>query len=842
MKRFRYDSLGLRKQLILLIFIIFMPILALLLFTGYKQHQHALAEIEKTSNQLIRVFVEEQLNIVNQTRHFLGVLAHVPAVRNLDLAECNPFLKSIHQENPQYSTIVVASSEGVIDCSAIPLKQPIDVKDRSWFQRITESREFVIDHFIISRSAQKASLPFAFPVLNSEKKLMVAVGAAYDLEHYQEIFKKILLPRDSVILVMDKNEVVIHESVSKEQCFGKHLLECKYFGIPDYRKGSFDFKDTNGMERIYWFERLSVGQESNEIIILVGVSKQEIYLSAKHVLITNVSLMIVLASLCLGMAWFFGKKIILDPVNFLVNKIQRVQKGDLSSSNRVSVLSGDFRILAQAFDDMLNNLSKREVERDGALDALKKEIIEHKETLATLREKETHLRILFEQAADAIFVSNLNGTLTKVNKQACQSTGYTENEILKLKVSDIDVETSSSESFHEFAKNLSPDHPITIESAHRRKDGSVFPVEITIAFLQTHGGPQLLGIARDISDRKRAEKVLRESERRLRLMVENLPAGAVYVENDSEATWLNAEAERITGYARSELSTTTDWFNLLYGLDAARIRGYYDHDRIAGFPAPRVVSLRRKDGMTRDIEFVAYHHERGDIWLMHDITERRQAEMALRTSLEEKTALLKEVHHRVKNNLQIVTSLLNLQARQIQNPDALAVLQDTQGRIRSMALLHESLYREGHWGWVDGSAYLSHLCAHLNSAFGAATGRVRLRCQLAPVALGLDQAVPCGLIVNELVSNAFKHAFPGERRGEICVELHTEPDGRLTLAVIDDGVGLPPGLNLGQSETLGWQLVAGLAQQLGGSVEIRTDIGTAFHITLPASRSSEVSL
>lgn len=722
MKRFRYDSLGLRKQLMLLIFIIFMPILALLLFTGYEQHQHALAEIEKTSNQLIRVFVEEQLNIVNQTRHFLGVIAHVPAVRNLDLAECNPFLKSIHQENPQYSTIVAASSEGVIDCSAIPLKQSIDVKDRSWFQRITESREFVIDHFIISRSAQKASLPFAFPILNSEKKLMAVVGAAYDLENYQRIFKKIPLPRNSVILVMDKNEVVIHQSVSKEQCFGKHLFQCKGFGIPEYKKGSFNFKDSDGMERIYWFERLSVGQESNEIIILVGVSKQEIYSSAKHVLITNVSLMMVLASLCLGMAWFFGKKIILDPVNFLVSKIQHVQKGDFSSPNRVSVLPGEFLILAQAFDDMLNNLSDKEMERDGALDALKKEIIEHKETVTILRESENYLKVLFEQAADAIFVSNLDGSLIKVNKQACQSIGYTDDEMLKLSVSDVDATTPSPELFDRFAQNLSPDHPITTESAHRRKDGSIFPVEIRIALLQTHSGLQLLGIVRDI-------------------------------------------------------------------------------------------------------------------------TERRQAEKALRASLEEKTVLLKEVHHRVKNNLQIVTSLLNLQARQIQNPAALAALQDTQGRIRSMALLHESLYREGELGRINGAAYLTHLCAHLSTAFGAVDQqRVRLLHQLAPVTLTLDQAMPCGLIVNELVSNAFKHAFPSERSGEIRVELGAEPDGRLALAVIDDGVGLPPGLDLGHSETLGWQLVAGLARQLGGSIEIHTDIGTAFHITFPASHPSEVSL
>jgi diguanylate cyclase (GGDEF)-like protein/PAS domain S-box-containing protein len=505
MKLFRYHLLNLRKQLILLILMIFIPVLAILLFTGYKQHQDALEDIETKANQLIRIFIEEQLNIVNQTRHFLSIIAHVPAVRNLDLAECNQFLKEVHQDNPQYSTIVAANSEGMIDCCAIPLKQPINVKDRAWFQRVTESHDLVIDHFIISRSSQKASLPFAFPILDSDKKLMVAVGAAYDLEYYQTIFNKIPLPRNSVILVTDKNGMVLHPSSSNDPCFGKYLSECRGVAIPESNKGRFIFTDFDGVERIYWFERLAVGQASNEITLLVGISKQEIYSSARRMLIINISLIAVIASLCLGMAWFFGKRIILDPVNLLVHKTRRIEKGDLNPPSKVTLLPGEFRILGQAFDDMLHNLSQRETERDGALQALQQEIIEHKETLATLREQEDHLKILFEQAADAIFVSRLDGLLVKVNQKACRSIGYTEDEMLALNVSDVDAKIPSAEAFAQFAQTLSAEHPITVESMHRRKDGSTFPVEITIALLQTHTGPQVLGIARDITERKQAE-------------------------------------------------------------------------------------------------------------------------------------------------------------------------------------------------------------------------------------------------------------------------------------------------------------------------------------------------
>lgn len=238
-----------------------------------------------------------------------------------------------------------------------------------------------------------------------------------------------------------------------------------------------------------------------------------------------------------------------------------------------------------------------------------------------------------------------------------------------------------------------------------------------------------------------------------------------------------------------------------------------------------------------ELEFDARGTPLRCVGTVQDITERKRAEIALQAALEEKTALLREVHHRVKNNLQIVASLLNLQACQVQSPAALAALRDTQGRIRSMALLHESLYRDGQAGWVDGAAYLGHLCANLSGAFGLLAGRVRLRHDLASVELGLDQAVPCGLIVNELVSNAFKHAFPGERGGEIRVELRAATEGNLSLVVADDGVGLPSGLDWRRSDTLGLHLVAGLAQQLGAAIEAETAGGTRFHLAFSAQIS-----
>ena len=420
MKLWLFSSLSLRKQLMMLIVIIFMPVLAILLFTGYQQYRHTLKDIENSTKRLIRLFAEEQLNIVQQTRQLLNILSHVPAIRNLDLDQCNDILKAIHKDNPQYSTIIAADSEGVIDCCAIPLKQSIHVKDRTWFKRIMESHEFVIDNFLISRSAKKASLPFAYPVFNEEGRLLVAVGAAFNLEYYNKIFEKIPLPEDSVIMAVDGKGKVLYQSFSGEKCLGKDLAQCRGFKVPDKAGGNFTQKDADGVVRIFWYERLSVGQESNEICLLVGVSKQVILANIKRMLQVNINVLIVVALASLAIAWFLGGKMILNPINLLLQRTQLVRKGDLSISDSVAELPGELRTLSLAFDDMVVNLSQREKERDQALNALQKARDELEDRVAKrtrqLEEQKAKLARAKEKAdaashAKSEFLSNMSHEL-----------------------------------------------------------------------------------------------------------------------------------------------------------------------------------------------------------------------------------------------------------------------------------------------------------------------------------------------------------------------------------------------------------------------------------------------
>ena len=216
-----------------------------------------------------------------------------------------------------------------------------------------------------------------------------------------------------------------------------------------------------------------------------------------------------------------------------------------------------------------------------------------------------------------------------------------------------------------------------------------------------------------------------------------------------------------------------------------------------------------------------------------------QAAMSLQNAaLGEKEALLKEVHHRVKNNLQLITSLLNLQAARVADPAVAELFADSRNRVRSMALVHENLYRAGNLSRIPMDRHIRSLCTHLSGAYGSMAQNVLLSVNVADMHLEMDRAVPCGLIVNELVSNALKHAFPEGRTGSINVDLRPDGKGRTLLAVSDDGIGLPAELDLARSDSLGLRLVGDLAEQLHGSVTVASAGGTTISITF-ADRNLE---
>lgn len=224
----------------------------------------------------------------------------------------------------------------------------------------------------------------------------------------------------------------------------------------------------------------------------------------------------------------------------------------------------------------------------------------------------------------------------------------------------------------------------------------------------------------------------------------------------------------------------------------------------------------------------------GTILLVRDVTDRKKADLAVRAALNEKELLLRELHHRVKNNMQVIMSLLNLQKKDLRRRPLEGVLKDTQDRILSMALVHEKLLASKDMARVDFRDYVRSLMARLMHAHKAGADRIKFKLESDPIELDINTAIPAGLLILELASNALKHAFPKGRSGSIRIRMAARPGGTTDITIKDDGVGLPPGLDIRKADSLGLQIVRMLVQQLDGTINLRRGRGTEFRVAFRA--------
>ena len=320
------------------------------------------------------------------------------------------------------------------------------------------------------------------------------------------------------------------------------------------------------------------------------------------------------------------------------------------------------------------------------------------------------------------------------------------------------------------------------------------------------------------------------------------------------------------------LQAGVGWPNELIGLPSVDVTS----DSLVGYAfqtnEPVVVAdLRSETRFKQPVEFLQYHLVSGidmviqgqeqpfgvlsvytirqrrftedDLHFLHAIAnilataiQRKQSEQQLRASMQEKEVLLREIHDRVKNNLQVILSLLNLQSGYIEDGHAQNILQDIYSRVRSLALVHEKLYHSQSLAQIDFGEYLTDLVAHLFRTHRAVAREINLNLHANQVFLTMDTAVPCGLIINELVTNALTHAFPNGRGGEIRVGFTQDGEGRVKLSVADDGIGFPAGLDIRETDSLGLQIVNTLVDQLDGTIELQPHQGTRFKITFTSDQ------
>jgi PAS domain S-box-containing protein len=327
---------------------------------------------------------------------------------------------------------------------------------------------------------------------------------------------------------------------------------------------------------------------------------------------------------------------------------------------------------------------------------------------------------------------------------------------------------------------------------------------------------------------------LQESELRFRNFVEASPDLLFSMTKNGYIKYASLKTKELYGYSQDELigkhlRITTPAKELPKAIKA--LKKVYSGRVLDGL----LIMQKTKDGDEFPAEINAVPIEiNGKIvgaqGVLRDITEQLRTQEEIKASLKEKEILLKEVHHRVKNNMQIISSLLRLQSAGIQDERILDKFKVSQNRIRSLALIHERLYRSTDFTKIDFADYCRNLTTSLFRSYSVDTNRVKLIQEIKSVFLDLNRAIPCGLLINELLSNALKHAFPNGRKGEVLISILTNNKSKYTLLVKDNGVGLPEDFDIFNTDSLGMQLVGDLTSQIGGKLKVLKTEGTAIQV------------
>lgn len=443
--------------------------------------------------------------------------------------------------------------------------------------------------------------------------------------------------------------------------------------------------------------------------------------------------------------------------------------------------------------------------------------------------------LILDNIVDPIFVHDLQGNFIYVNQNACKSLGYTKDELMKLNLHDL-VIPQFEHALNTQIKELEVKNKLILQTAHFRKDKSVLPVEINAKIIEFHGEKIIFSIAKDITHQKKIEKTVKEREKHLSLITDNMLDLIYQVNKKGIFEYVSPSIKDLLGYETKDIIGKKD-------IELIKIVHPDDLNMIINAIQKAITTLkprriqhryRHADGHYIWVETIGnpLSNEKGEfsgaVYITRDIQELKMVENRLKSSLKEKEVLLKEIHHRVKNNMQIISSLLNLQSKCLNDENAIRILKESRDRVKSMAIVHEKLYQSDDFSRINFAEYIKKLLYDLLSSYGINSKFIKQKINVENILMDINLAIPCGLIINELVSNSIKHAFP-EGMGEISIEFYSKSDKHV-LIIADNGVGFPEDLDFQNTETLGLRLVNALVTQLYGKIELYRDEGTTFKI------------
>ncbi|ACB51228.1 two-component sensor histidine kinase [Crocosphaera subtropica ATCC 51142] len=515
----------------------------------------------------------------------------------------------------------------------------------------------------------------------------------------------------------------------------------------------------------------------------------------------------------------------------------RISQGQYNEEYRIIRPNGEIRwIWSRSYPvfDELGNIYR--------VAGIAEDITERKAIQQTLELQDV---IVKNMAEGVCLVSADTGELVYANPKFERMFGYEIGELKGQHVSIVNYEDerkSAEDVNQEIRHNVLEKGEYTYEVYNVKKDGTAFWCRATTScFNHPEYGKVLVAVQEDINENKKIEAALKNSEQRLQYLIRSSPVVIFGCQpyDDFPATYISENVTNLLGYKPEDfLKDSKFWVDRVHPDDRERIlsnlsqlfeQDFYNHEYRFLHADGNYRWLLAQLRLIRDEK----GNPRESLGYLVDISDRKQAENKLTTSLEEKEVLLREIHHRVKNNLQVICSLLNLQARSVEDTQIKELLRESQNRVRAMSLVHEKLYRSENIASINLADYLQDLAKNIANAYKNVTTKINLKTDINPmIFLTIDIAVPCGLIINELISNAYKYAFAPGTQGEITLQAMMNNEQSIILTVKDNGKGLPKDFDLDQVKTLGLQLVKTLTNQLRGQIILGNKQGTHFKITL----------
>ena len=444
----------------------------------------------------------------------------------------------------------------------------------------------------------------------------------------------------------------------------------------------------------------------------------------------------------------------------------------------------------------------------------------------------------FDTASLGIIRLGTNGKILGYNNQFRKNLGYTSEELLDMYIWEIDP-IYNQKKWKEHRNSLRLQKSKVFESVHKRKDGSVFPVEITANYRIFNGSEFSWSFIKDLSEQKKAQYALEQSEQLLKESQRVAMLGHYIFEADS-GKWNGSEIlYDILGIDESYNRDIESWLNIVHPDFTEIMKRYLKVNILSKFEKfdMEYKIIRPDNKNTRwvhglgELKFDSNHNVIRMIGTIRDITEAKQAEEKLKSSLNEKEVLIKELYHRTKNNMQVIRAMLAIQSSHVNDEEVKKKYFEMENRILTMSLVHQKLYQSNNLSSIDLKEYIEDLIELLMKSYNVNNERITVKLQLENISALIDTAIPCGLLLNELLSNSFKHAFPNNIKGEINISLTKSEDHTVDLSFSDNGVGVPGNFNFRKQETLGLQSIFTIAEhQLQGTAHFKINKGIECNI------------